>query len=171
MAEGDPTLAELASRVAALEQQEIDVEDIPMAKLQRKLEQKWTPDAAVLLQPHSITSDLLDSKLGFGGTAGSWEDLTLQNGWTVYNSVPPKCLVLGNVVYLRGEISSGTTTGGTAMLTLPVGRRPATRGNFTGWGSTGPHPLVVTASGVVQWWGTTAVTGLNLGYIAFPLTP
>ena len=57
----DPT--NFAERIAALEARISDLQlgDLPLAALQRKLENDWQPDAAVLLQPNSITSDQLAS--------------------------------------------------------------------------------------------------------------
>ncbi len=78
-----PTYDELLARIVALENREITVDDLPVTPLQRRLEQKWQPDASLLLQPYSITSDLLDATLrgaaGGGALAGK---LTFQGETT-----------------------------------------------------------------------------------------
>lgn len=50
-------LADLIARVETLEQRKLGLSDIPLATLQRKLENDWQPDANVLIQPRSITAE------------------------------------------------------------------------------------------------------------------
>lgn len=59
MATTDPT--NLADRLAVLEARlaSLKLADLPLAALQRKLENDWQPDGSVLLQPYSITQDQL----------------------------------------------------------------------------------------------------------------
>jgi hypothetical protein len=45
-----------------LRARKLTVDDIPIAALMRTLEKVWLPDAAVLLQPGSITPELLAPK-------------------------------------------------------------------------------------------------------------
>lgn len=64
--------ADLIARVEALENKRtIEIDDIPLVDLMRRLEQKWKPDAAVLLQPYSITSDQLDTRIALRALTGS----------------------------------------------------------------------------------------------------
>lgn len=62
MATNNPTFED---RLAALEGRigSLTLADLPLGPLQRKLESDWQPDSAVLLQPHSITSDQLQTNL------------------------------------------------------------------------------------------------------------
>lgn len=53
------TFEELADRVERLEQRSIQVEDLPLGQLQRKLERTWQPDGGVLLQAKSVSADAL----------------------------------------------------------------------------------------------------------------
>lgn len=56
-------LDDLEQRIATLEQRSITVADIPLVPLMRTLEQKWLPDASVLLRPGSITKEALAPSL------------------------------------------------------------------------------------------------------------
>ena len=60
-----------------------------------------------------------------------WSTLTLQNGWTKYNSAaysPAQYKKSADgIVTIRGLIKGGTTTAGTVLATLPVGYRPSAR--------------------------------------------
>jgi hypothetical protein len=49
----------LEQRVAALEQRELKLRDLPLKQLLDKLEQDWTPDARTLLLKKSIDADKL----------------------------------------------------------------------------------------------------------------
>lgn len=59
-----------------------------------------------------------------------WMNLTLQNGWSDLSAdtSKPKYTKIndGNIVFLRGIITGGTTTGGTVIANLPKGYRPLT---------------------------------------------
>jgi hypothetical protein len=53
----------------------VKLDDLPMASLQRRLEQRWRPDAGVLLEPGSLTESVMGFKVvaaeinAAGGTA------------------------------------------------------------------------------------------------------
>jgi hypothetical protein len=57
-----------------------------------------------------------------------WQNVTLQNGWTVYGDGSYGTLAVyrkvGSIVFLRGLLTSTAATAGTAF-TLPAGYRPA----------------------------------------------
>lgn len=57
--------SDLAERLDALEAKlnSLKLDDLPLAAIQRKLENDWQPDGNVLLQPNSITRDQLASGL------------------------------------------------------------------------------------------------------------
>lgn len=59
----DPTTFD--DRLAALEDRlgDLQLGDLPLAALQRKMENDWQPDASVLLQPKSINGDQLQDGL------------------------------------------------------------------------------------------------------------
>lgn len=57
-----------------------------------------------------------------------WQDLTLGNGWVNYGAgtaTAQYALDKGGNVHIKGRIKDGTTTYGTVIATLPVGRRLA----------------------------------------------
>ncbi len=163
---------ELLARVEALETRGITVDDIPIVDLQRRLEQKWTPDASILLQPYSITSDLLDTQLGIGNLQGGvWHAVggsgepAFQNGWVNYGQRPAMFYKdAAGVVHLTGLVKSGTI--GTTAFTLPAGYRPSTT---VGAASLCRFVCVTSplAAGVVQIYGEGYVeltTGSNIYY-------
>lgn len=70
---------DIANRLAAVEDalDNLPLDSLPLAALQRKLENDWQPDASVLLQPHSITADQL---------AGGVIPQTVDSGWIAVNN-------------------------------------------------------------------------------------
>ncbi len=56
-----PTLETLMERIEKLEKRNIGLDDLPIANLQRRLEQRWQPNAGVLLSPKSVTDELMDN--------------------------------------------------------------------------------------------------------------
>lgn len=74
----------IEERVAALEQRDITLGDLPLAALQRRLEQRWQPDSAILLEPASVTSSLLatDVRPRVGVVSGAGAK-TMGTGFTV----------------------------------------------------------------------------------------
>lgn len=63
----------------------------------------------------------------------AWTAPTLLNSWVNYNGATHQVAQyrkVGDLVYVRGFIKSGTTTAGTVLLTLPVGFRPPMQVNF-----------------------------------------
>ncbi len=56
-----PTLEALMARIEKLEKRNIGLDDLPLANLQRRLEQRWQPNAGVLLSPKSVTDELMDN--------------------------------------------------------------------------------------------------------------
>lgn len=57
---------------------------------------------------------------------GSWTVPTLLNSWVNYGSgnVDAAYRKVNDLVYIRGQVKSGTTTSGTSIFTLPAGFRP-----------------------------------------------
>lgn len=59
----------------------------------------------------------------------SWQTMSLQNGWVVYDNDAPYGSAryrrdeLGNI-YMNLMVKNGTTTNGTVITNLPVGYRP-----------------------------------------------
>lgn len=50
---------ELLERIEVLEKRTLTLKDLPLAPLQRKLEQDWRPSGAILLGENSITAEML----------------------------------------------------------------------------------------------------------------
>ena len=82
----------------------------------------------------------------------AWIALTLQNGWAAY-AWSPQYRMLGDIVYIRGAVKSGTM--GQTAFTLPVGYRPVvtqyvqclTAGPTYGYYTIGTDGQVVPQSG------------------------
>lgn len=53
-----------------------------------------------------------------------WITPTLLNGWATYNQAPSYLKDQSNFVHLKGRVSSGSTTSGTVIFSLPPGFRP-----------------------------------------------
>jgi hypothetical protein len=106
MATTDPTFAD---RLAALEGRigALTLDDLPLGPLQRKLENDWQPDSAVLLQPNSITLDQLASglKLAVGKSTAVFTASTDSATVTVKHS-------LGVVPLAAGGFSAVGAVGG-----------------------------------------------------------
>ncbi|MGZ6854888.1 MAG: hypothetical protein ACXVGC_12640 [Mycobacteriaceae bacterium] len=94
-------MSDFTDRIAALEDRlaNLTLGDLPLAALQRKLENDWQPDAAVLLQPNSISSDQLQAGI-----------------------LP----VVGTVTVTMAALAAGGTAIGTASG-LPFGSKPPSR--------------------------------------------
>jgi len=75
-----------------------------------------------------------------------WRDLETKNGWVRYTGDthnPPQFTKEANgIVRVRGLVSSGTTTPGTVIATLPVGYRPEYISIFPGETSPSAHARV-----------------------------
>jgi hypothetical protein len=81
----------------------------------------------------------------------TWTNVTFQNGWVNYGAGQQNAQYrkIGDLVYLRGGIKSGTN--GLAAFTLPVGFRPAGVVNLIGPGNTlgqAAHITITTAGAV-----------------------
>jgi hypothetical protein len=111
------------------------------------------------------------------GEATPWTNATLGTGWTNYGGAtygPAQYRRLGNLVYLRGLITSGSATYdmvAATVLTLPVGYRPLKAEIFAQDSGGAAHCRVdVRATGEVsvQYSGLTTHSGyLSLSGIVF----
>ncbi len=63
-------MTDFEDRLAALEafivDRKIELADLPLAPLQRKLESSWQPDAGTLLSPGTVTPEQMAQKISFG---------------------------------------------------------------------------------------------------------
>ncbi|MFD4394639.1 hypothetical protein [Kitasatospora sp. NPDC058478] len=109
-----------------------------------------------------------------GAGWGSWQALTLTNGWTAAGGswrTPQVRRLIDGTVQLTGEIAPGTLTAGTTLCTLAGGMRPAADTTLRVPGGTAGSTadLTVTASGAVILQSTTGtITRLGLT-TRFPL--
>lgn len=78
-----------------------------------------------------------------------WINATLTSGWVNFGGAyrTAQYRRKAGIVYLRGEIKSGTTFG--TVLTLPVGFRPAAFDTYTVTGNTSANSLEIGPSGAV----------------------
>ena len=106
----------------------------------------------------NVTSDDLASLFG-DDTA--WTTVTsFSSGWTA-GTPAPAYIQLHHVVYLRGQMSGGTSSH--PAFSLPSGYQPS---SVDGWFMTsGGVPVEIDTTGVVTPWATATV---HLDGIAFP---
>ena len=127
----------------------LGVSDLPLAALQRKLENDWQPDGGTLLQTGSVADNALKIPDQIEvGTAGA---PAFQNSWVNFSTATYKAAGYykhAGRVYLNGIIKSGTLT--TAAFTLPVGYRPITDEIFAVWSNGAFGGLVVDINGLVR---------------------
>lgn len=87
-------------------------------------------------------------------TGGVWQTPTLTDGWVNYGAnFAPAAYRLrpDGFVHLRGTVKSGSSGSGTAVFTLPVGRRPADHLMFSvPAGAAGAARIFVLSNGVVR---------------------
>lgn len=114
-----PTMAELVDQVNYLSTRELAVSDLPVAGLQIKLEQDWQPEAGVLLQPGSITPDMLGETRGQGtavGTGAVFVDLVITDGLAASAKAGIAGLHVGgtygldNIYFILLSTTASTTT-------------------------------------------------------------
>ncbi len=131
---GGASLQELETRIAALEADKIRVKDLPLAALQRQLEQDWQPDAGILLADGSAHLALIgDIEVGVATlsfvAAGS-ANVTVQHGLKVVptkvfvtqinsGGPAPMLLVVDTITATSFRIS-GEFNAGTGSVSLPI---------------------------------------------------
>lgn len=136
----------LAERVANLEGRTLTLADLPLAAMQRKLESDWQPDAALLLQPNSITFDALA-----GGIKPQAGVATL--AWPGGAAVSTPLVVkhsLGSIPVVTPAV--GACAGLTAVPSIQVTGRTATQFTVTAQTVDGQLPLA-TATTEINWIG------------------
>ena len=97
-----------------------------------------------------VNSTQLDLKAN--KTQEAWIAPTLLNGWVNFGGGNADAGYMKDefgFIHLKGLISSGTTTAGTTIFTLPVGYRPAVSLYFVVADSNGFGKLFVNANGFV----------------------
>jgi hypothetical protein len=100
-----------------------------------------------------------------------WHNLTLAGTWAggCYGNVPAYAIQLG-VVYLRGDICSGTTN--SVAFTLPAEARPVRRAGASVWltadtfGATTGRIWFYTADGIVHTQSDPASAGSDSGFLS-----
>lgn len=110
---------------------------------------------------------------GHGIASSPWIDPTMQNGWVAYGAgySSPQYRKVGDIVYVRGSIKSGTL--GSAAFTLPLGFRPLLAEVQACRGVSGLVAIALSATGTVtpatQHGATNAAVALD--GIQFSITP
>lgn len=102
----------------------------------RMLRQIDDPNTRRLLELTLLNIDILKDSLSAVEDPDSfeWIDAVLENGWVQYsddNNLPKYTKLSNGIVLLKGMISSGTTTAGTVLFTLPAGYRPDRISNYS----------------------------------------
>jgi hypothetical protein len=143
MATTDPTfedrIAELEARITSLQ-----LGDLPLAALQRKLENDWQPDANVLLQPNSITGDQIAARtvamadvaqpLVWGEVTGAGVLGATGGGVSVVRNAVGKYTLTFNPVFASGVGCVAMTRGGGANATANIAQRTDVANNGTTYG-------------------------------------
>jgi hypothetical protein len=98
-----------------------------------------------------------------------WKSVVLQNLWTNEAGRNPAGFYRHEGrVYLRGRLTGGTTTVGTALFALDAGYRPANIESLPGRTNAGPVEIDVSPAGVVSIGdGTAGNTWLSLDGLSF----
>jgi len=86
------------------------------------------------------------------GIVDTWHSLSYSNGWVEYGTGwPARYTKIGDVVYIKGLIKSGTYTDSTVMFTLPIGYRPSSLHHISCEGSGGDTWIMrINSNGEVQ---------------------
>ncbi len=103
-------------------------------------------------------------------SAASWINLTLQNGWVYLGngfSTPQYIKGSDGIVHLKGLLSSGTTTSGTIVTTLPAGYRPSQRLLYACLSAGAFCRFDILPTGEVETIGTVSNAWLSLDNIHF----
>lgn len=84
----------------------------------------------------------------FGDTG--WQTLTLGNSWAAFGAPDetPQARVKNGVVYLAGEMKSGTT--GTTVTTLGTGYKPLSSIVFLTASNNGAATIAISAAGILS---------------------
>lgn len=99
-----------------------------------------------------------------------WLAPSYSNSWGDGGADPGYRLMPDGTVRLRGHITGGTTTPGTAMFTLPVGYRPTQEGYFTVSqpnNNTNQGTVRVRTTGQVDCISSPATASLSLDQVSF----
>lgn len=112
---------DLMARIDALEGRSITVADLPVAALQRRLEQRWQPDATTLLLPSSVTREALAQKFDYGVATVTWPGGVEESDIATVNhslGVTPRGVIPGSSFGLWSAGVTGTYTAGTFQLAV-----------------------------------------------------
>jgi hypothetical protein len=130
-------------RLKALDTKTPALGDLPMAALQRKLENDWQPDGSVLLQPGSVTFDAVDlsilgvtgqqakRKLALGTSTATWPGGGATGAGTITHGlgVVPIVVFYGSrnaLIEYESNSRDATNIGVTGYVTSNVAFGPAT---------------------------------------------
>jgi hypothetical protein len=119
--------------------------------------QRWTNIAGRTLTRGLYNSTWSPWKELTSNAAPTWGNLTLQNGWINSGGNDPvaQYTKIGNIVFLKGVIKSGTATSGTTLFTLPSGFRPNQRVYITTISNSALTRLLIYPTD-----GTVAISGI-----------
>ncbi len=94
----------------------------------------------------------LDDKVS--GSPGTWQDLVLASGWTLYATgyTTPQCRKLTNgLIEVKGIIKKSTAlVANEVMVTLPVGYRPTEIMLIATYASSGTSRLQIETNGAIK---------------------
>lgn len=110
-----------------------------------------------------IERRLVAIELQVTGNGAAWIDATMENSWAA-GSPAPAYIKFGNVVYLRGQCSGGTSA--SVAFTLPKGFQPLTKSSYAVSVDLTSAPVSVDTNGDVTLFDTGT---FNLNAIVFPV--
>jgi hypothetical protein len=132
-------LDDLAARIAALEAKvrgPVELDDLPLADLQRRLEQRWQPEASALLAPASVKPDNMEAFPhcevarvltpqaipNAAATAIVW-DTVVKDDLKMWNSLSPTIITVPRagryIVEANCEWAAATAVGSRALYLNP----------------------------------------------------
>ncbi len=115
------------------------------------------PEWAVMIASRAQSGATPEVRLGNGEMLDSWKNIPLSNGWTNRGGAYPPLQyrrINSYSILVRGHLSSGTTTGGTTIATLPSGVRP--KYDEEALASNAGNDIVANSNGTIVIWAGTA---------------
>lgn len=145
-------MEDVLRRLSALEHRDIQVADLPLAALQRKLEQSWKPSDTRLLQ---VESTLVTAGLTFVNTFANYGAGNSPLGYyRLYNGL---IVTQGLVKVTVNQAANASIATGFPAPADGTNHRIATNAKNDNI----PGSLALTAAGVLSWY--TPAGGMNVG--------
>ena len=125
IAEGDITDADLKADIIIAGQNEFATEITNARKGEVDLGTKiGNLDSS--LAANTSQHDVINTNISAINAIEAWNTAVLQNGWTANSAIGIQYFKKLGIIYLNARLSSGTTTEGTIVSSLPSGYRPKT---------------------------------------------